>query len=304
VDSRLELEGREKTTVYAYRVHVRCHILPRLGREKLSALTTPRINAFRDDLLKTLSRPLAKKVLTSFKSLLRDAQRRGNVAQNVALPVSIGIDRRGAKLKVGVDIPMPAEIGRIVNTATGKWRAPLVVAAFTGLRASELRGLRWKDVDLPKGLLHVRQRADRYGVIGKPKSEAGERTIPLGPFVVNTLKAWKLESGGSTGLVFPNRTGGVEEHSNLLRACKRVVRAAGIERNYGLHSLRHFYASWCINRKTDGGLELPAKAVQARLGHASIVMTLDRYGHLFPAGDSGAELAAAERMILSNTDRT
>jgi integrase len=57
-------------------------------------------------------------------------------------------------------------------------------------------------------------------------------------------------------------------------------------------------ASWCINRRADGGLELPAKVVQARLGHASIVMTLDTYGHLFPRGDDGAELAAAERALL------
>ena len=50
----------------------------------------------------------------------------------------------------------------------------------------------------------------------------------------------------------------------------------------GLHALRHFYASWCINRRVDGGLELPFKMVQARLGHASIQITADRYGHLFP----------------------
>ena len=56
----------------------------------------------------------------------------------------------------------------------------------------------------------------------------------------------------------------------------------------GLHSLRHFYASWCINRRVDGGLELPLKVVQARLGHASIQMTADTYGHLFPRGDDGA----------------
>jgi integrase len=59
----------------------------------------------------------------------------------------------------------------------------------------------------------------------------------------------------------------------------------------GLHALRYFYASWCINRKADGGLELPAKVVQDRLGHASIVMTMD--GHLFPRNDDGTELAAA-----------
>lgn len=66
----------------------------------------------------------------------------------------------------------------------------------------------------------------------------------------------------------------------------------------GLHALRHFYASWCINRRVDGGLELPLKVVQARMRHSSIQLTADRYGHLFPRGDDGAEMAAAERAIL------
>jgi integrase len=67
----------------------------------------------------------------------------------------------------------------------------------------------------------------------------------------------------------------------------------------GLHSLRHFYASWCINRRADGGLELPLKVVQARLGHASIQMTADVYGHLFPRIDDGSELAEAERAFFA-----
>ena len=56
---------------------------------------------------------------------------------------------------------------------------------------------------------------------------------------------------------------------------------------------------WCINRQADGGLELPIKVVQGRLGHASIQMTADRYGHLFPRGDDTAELAAAEQAIMA-----
>jgi integrase len=72
-----------------------------------------------------------------------------------------------------------------------------------------------------------------------------------------------------------------------------------VEAKYsGLHALRHFFASWCINRKVDGGQELPAKVVQARLGHASITMTMDTYTHLFPSGDDNAELAAAEQVLL------
>jgi integrase len=67
----------------------------------------------------------------------------------------------------------------------------------------------------------------------------------------------------------------------------------------GLHSLRHFYASWCINRKTDGGLELPPKVVQYRCGHSSITVTMDTYGHLFPRSDDTAELAEAASSLLS-----
>jgi integrase len=66
-----------------------------------------------------------------------------------------------------------------------------------------------------------------------------------------------------------------------------------------MHALRHFYASWCINRKADGGLELPAKVVQERLGHSSITMTMDVYGHLFPRGDDGSELDKATRELLA-----
>jgi integrase len=66
----------------------------------------------------------------------------------------------------------------------------------------------------------------------------------------------------------------------------------------GLHALRHFYASWCINRRVDGGLELPLKVVQARMGHSTIQLTADCYGHLFPRGDDSAELTAAAESFL------
>jgi integrase len=79
-----------------------------------------------------------------------------------------------------------------------------------------------------------------------------------------------------------------------------VITKDGTAKYSGLHSLRHFYASWLINRKVDGGWELPAKVVQERLGHSSIVMTMDTYGHLFPRSDDRAELAAVERALLGS----
>jgi integrase len=299
-------EGRERSTVERYRQLVD-HILPRLGNEKLARLTSPRINAFRDDLIKSMSRATAKKVLTALKALLKDAKRRGNVAQNVAADVSITAQGRiNPRLEVGRDIPTRDEIQRIIDAAApGKARALLMTAALTGMRASELRGLRWADVDLAKRQIHVRQRADRYRKIGHPKSAAGTRTIPIGDMVVNTLREWKLQCPkGAENLVFPTRVGTVEYHPNVVQKIWNPVQiAAGVVSNgkpkYGPHAFRHFYASWCINRRADGGLELPPKTVQARLGHASIVMTLDRYGHLFPTHDDGTELAAAERALFA-----
>src|SRR6266849_4885655 len=114
----VEIENRERSTLTLYRQVVDQHIVPRIGNEKLAKLTTPRINAFRDELLRTCSRRLAKRVLTNLKSILRDGQRRGNVAQNVSDGVTIAADKRGdAKLEVGIDIPTPAEISKILAAA-------------------------------------------------------------------------------------------------------------------------------------------------------------------------------------------
>ncbi len=242
-------------------------------------------------------------MLTSFKSLLKASK-----YAHVAADASIGRDRRSErKLEVGRDIPTAAEIKRMVDAATdAKRRALLLTAALTGLRASELRGLRWGDVDLRAGELHVRQRADRWNEIGPPKSASSRRTVPLNSGVlVPALKQWKLACPPNEGdLVFPTSEGNVEHHANMLRSLAPIMKAAGVvdgkrDPKYALHAFRHFFASWCINPKDRGGRELPAKVVQHLLGHSSIVMTLDRYGHLFPRGDDRAELAASAAALFA-----
>jgi integrase len=80
---------------------------------------------------------------------------------------------------------------------------------------------------------------------------------------------------------------------------RSVVDSKGGPKYAGLHALRHFFASWLINRKADGGLELPLKVVQARLGHATISLTADTYSHLFPRQDDGSELTAAAASLMA-----
>jgi integrase len=314
-----EAAGLERTSITAYRQHVGLHIAPILGTLRLSQLTVPLVRGFEDRLRRDgRSAAMVSRARRSLGTLLTDAQERGLVAQNVV--ASLRGSRRGkeqhqrrhnGKLKLGVDIPTPAEM-RIIFAAldhAGRHRPLLLTAIFTGLRASELRGLRWiDDVDLKRGEIHVHQRADRYGTIGRPKSEAGERTVPIPPMLLAVLREHRLASPpNAAGLVFANTMGRIEAYSTIIkRGLLPAMLAAGVVDDHGkakysgLHALRHFYASWCINRRVDGGLELPLKVVATRLGHSTIALTADRYGHLFPRGDDGAELAAAEKAFLGS----
>lgn len=322
-----EASGLERSTIAQYRQHLDLHINPEIGATRLSALNIPAVRAFEDALrAKGRSPAMIRKVLVSLGSLLADAQERGLNARNIVRDMR-GKRRQGkerrqerrqkGKIKVGVDLPTREEAKAIVGALMGRWRPLLLTAIFTGLRASELRGLRWSDVDFDKREIRVHQRADRYNEIGRPKTEAGERIVPAPPLVISTLREWKLACPkGELELAFPNGKGKVESLANIInRGLIPVQIAAGVStptgekdedgktimqaKYTGMHALRHFYASWCINRTQDGGLGLPAKVVQERLGHSSIMMTMDVYGHLFPRGDDAEEMAAAERALLA-----
>jgi integrase len=290
-----EANGLEFGTIKQRREHLRLHIAPFIGREKLSALTAPRIKQFIGE-LRDNGRSLAmrRKVLTNLKTILSFAQEHGLVAQNVARGIKVQGEERQAgngPLRDGVDFPNRVELRKIMDGAQGRWRPFVITAVFTGMRASELRGLTWSSVDLENALIHVRQRADAWGKIGAPKSEAGSRDIPLAPMVVNALKEWqKACPAGEAGLVFPNGAGNVENHQNILnrfwhplQVKHGMVTATG-EPKYGLHALRHAAASLFIAH-----LGWQPKRVQEVMGHASMAMTFDLYGHLFRDPESDKE---------------
>lgn len=332
-----EQDGLERSSLDQRRRHLRLHIEPFIGTTLLSQLTVPSVREFADKLRAAgRTQVMVRKILGSLGSSLSDSQERGLATRNPVRDLR-GSRRRGkerqadkrqkGKLKIGVDIPTRKETKAIVDAAQGRWRPLIITAVFSGMRSSELRGLRWSDVDLVKGEISVQQRADDYGEIGPPKSSAGERVIRLPPIVISSLKEWRLACPrrvvtGTNGepvkdqhYVFPTGSGNVESRSNITkRGFLPTQVAAGVSiptnrrdkdgrvimaaKYGGLHALRHFYASWLINSAKDGGLGLLPKAVQERLGHSSIVMTMDTYGHLFPSGDDADEMAAAERALL------
>src|SRR5262249_34411314 len=162
-------------------------------------------------------------------------------------------------------IPTKDEVRRILGYA-GKWRPILITAALTGLRSSELRGLMWSDVDLDKKILQVRRRAGYSGALGTTKSRAGTRTSPLAPPVVKARKEHQLALPKPLQSVFRNGRGHVHYHNVIqLYGFARVQVRAGVvdeagKPKFGMHALRHFFASWAIEQG------FSPKKVQALLG--------------------------------------
>lgn len=192
-----------------------------------------------------------------------------------------------------------AELRIIMDNAPARWRPLVATAIFTGMRVSELRGLRWCDVNFADATIHVRQRADNWGKIGKPKSKAGSRDIPLAPIIVNALKHWRNECPKSDlDLVFPNEDGRVKSYFAIRSdfwiplLLANGISTEEIDENgvairktkYSFHALRHAAASLFIAH-----LGWTPKRLQVVMGHASIAMTFDRYGHLFADHDNDRE---------------
>jgi integrase len=300
--ARAERDGLEAATVLDYRQHLKLHILPYLGTTKLSRLTVPVVNSFRDQLLDQGRSPdMVRRVLGSLAALVGEAQGRGLVAVNNVRAVSRG--KRGNRAETRPVMPSKDELRAIINATPDRHRPLILTAIFAGLRSSELRGLMWNDVDRKQGLIHVRQRADRYNKLGPPKSMAGIRTIPMSPLLLNTMKAWRLACpSGELELVFPNGAGRIENHSNLLwRIFWPIQIAAGVtimrngqpDAKYSLHALRHACAALWIEQG------FGPKRIQVLMGHATVAMTFDRYGYLFEAreADSAAMEAITAKLV-------
>jgi integrase len=261
-----EIIPLERSTLRQYRNHIDNHIVPAIGFILLTRLTRATVTDFRDGLLKVNSRVQARKIFTSFKAILKDAESRQLIGHNPAASVEIGRDTRQQAADIHTRVfAQPGEIRAIIATAPLPCSRPfLVTAAFTGLRSSELRGLHWSDLDFSRHRMHVRHRADEFNVIGLLKSTAAYRTIPLAPEVESALREWRVACPRQAGLhvlVFPTETGQVESHTNLLRAFHRVQVKADIVTprlgedgnpvvnkgrpvviaKYGLHDLRHFF---------------------------------------------------------------
>ena len=182
-------------------------------------------------------------------------------------------------------IAAPADVPGLLAAADPRDRAIWATAFYAGLRRGELMALEIAAVDLEQRLIHIHWGWDiKEGRI-PPKSRAGRRTVPISQALADTLEHHLNELPWSSGLAFGRSATTPFDPSVITERAYRAWDRAGLER-YSLHEARHTYVTFLLA----AGIHL--KAVSTFAGHASISITLDRYGHLLP----GTEREAAQRL--------
>jgi integrase len=172
----------------------------------------------------------------------------------------------------------PHEIAALASTVDSRYRAAIYVAAYGGLRAGELFGLRPERVDLERGHLDIAEivvEVRGHIVMGPPKTRAGRRTVPLPRAILDELRA-HLKSAPAREFVFTAPEGGVVRLGQWRqRVWKPAVERAGLG-PLRIHDLRHTaVALWIAAGASPND-------IARRAGHSSVVTVLDRYGHLLP----------------------
>lgn len=183
------------------------------------------------------------------------------------------------------------EANRVIEMVDPHYRVAVLTSIFTGLRANELWGLTWEDIDLDKNMIHVRHSLWK-GKLNVPKTETSQRKVDIAPSLSLELKKWKLQSPkNDMNLVFPTRFGHPVIHSNFVQLYfKPALKEAGLNA-VKWHSLRHTNASVRIRSEQN------PKYLSQQLGHSSIKITFDLYGHLF----EDAEYSKSQVSKLENT---
>ena len=302
----LEVDKRknvEITTYELYKSLIEKHIIPELGKIKLKDLDRIKLQEFINKKDDELSKKSLELLRTIIGNCLRNAVLDNMIIKNPAIGVKIPkkeVDGRG-ELKPFTK----EELKAILKASEGKYIHNIIyVAAFSGMRKSELLALRWPDVDLKKGLINVRQGAkysstERKMVLGRLKTEKSFRTIPINDRVKAVLKkqkAWQAanklklaEIYSESDLIFTLETGDMIKGTQLTNAFCQVCKNANVEYR-SFHQLRHTFASIAISQNVN------IKTLSEILGHANIQITYNTYGHLLE-GDAENVIEAVSNYL-------
>jgi len=292
------------STYRGYERNVQRHIIPALGRTSIRRLRLQQIEALYDLLLHpTDGRGLAPKTVYSVHLIIRgalaDAHRRGLVSRNVALVARAPRQRTLERIE-GISLT-DEELRQLLRTAAGHRHFPIYwLTAMTGMRRSEVLGLKWPDIDFKKQRLALNRGLVAVGYElhqTRGKTRNARRSIALDDTTLAVLEGWRAFQAAdfaAVGIenpelwVFTDGDGDPIHPHAIYESFRRIVHNAGIPR-IRFHDLRHTHGSLLIK---DG---IPVKVVSERLGHAHIAHTIQTYQHLLPGMQADAA-RAVERL--------
>ncbi len=267
-----------ESTHQQYKGHVTNHLNPFLGEMKVTQVTFGVLEKFKNDALNREVTPATlRKVFVTLNAILDYAVKVRCLEHNPAIYVDrpSGGGVHDAEANGQMNVFNPDQIRMLLDAAdTGRDKILYMTAVLTGMRQGELLGLKWDDIDWANCQIQVR-RSYNHGEFYEPKTKTSKRRIDLAPELVHELKKWNLACPkGELNLVFPTTTGTTDDAVNMLkRRFFPALDRAGLHR-IRFHDLRHTYASLLIDQG-----EHP-KYIQVQMGHSSIKITMDIYGHL------------------------
>lgn len=271
------------STLYGYRNSANRHLIPRLGRRKLGALTARDVRGLLAALVDGgVGGRTVQHAHATLRAALEDAVREEMIPRNVARLV------RAPQPDKSEREPLSADQVRTLLRAVRGYRlyGLFVVVAVLGLRRSEVLGLRWEDLDLAEGVLRVQrglQRVDGGLVVLPTKTRRSTRVVPLPELLVRVLRehreaqeAERLALGPrwpDLGYVFTTPVGTPIDPRNCTRMVQTAVRRAGLPA-VRLHDFRHGCVSVLL------ALGVPPRTVMEIVGHATLEMTMNVYAHV------------------------
>jgi integrase len=282
---RVYVSGLRPKTIEGYECVVRNHLIPALGRRRLTGLQAQHVRTFLDSFKQAgEKKPSVRQVQyvhAVLRNALQHAVREELLAKNVASLVKVTSPRY--KVGKGLDVN---QVKMLLKAAQGhRLYALYVVAATMGLRRGELLGLRWEDLDLDDGTMTVEKTVQRAGGklhIQDTKTESSESVLPLPAITRKTLqqhreaqakeRAELAEAWKDHGLVFPSEVGTPMEPRNLARHFAGLRDRAGVP-DIRLHDFRHTVVTVLME------LGVPPHIVQAIARHSDVKLTLKIYAH-------------------------
>jgi integrase len=286
------LTTQKPSSVRAVRSHLKCYIVPELGKIRLDQFSVENQQRFitrmpERAVNKAVSRKTILNVLATLSAILTTARNWGYTCEPIKLE-RLRLPARYVKYEAPsftVD-----QLQRILAVAQEPWRILFSIFTMDGLRAGEALGLQWGDIDLDQGLLHIR-RSVWYGKIQAAKSEASETVLPIPNALVAVLRDYRARwKPNPQGFLFVTRNGQRPSSNKVVEYhLWPILDALGIPR-CGVHAFRHSHTALLL----DTGAT--PKVVQRQLRHSDARTTLEIYGHV--VGDAQREAVEKVAALL------